>query len=304
MRIITPTYEIWKQEEGLEGIFKQIERAGRICYASDPIEGKAKDFVDRMIKSGHGAMLEHGTVYLTMNVIDDNFEMQHDLLSPDVIWDYQKNKFSIVNISNEVAYITTNLRVLAENDWLEDLQYLCEPTEYHEKRITVKFSTQIAISREYNRHKVNSIAEQSTRYCNYGKDKFGNEISINLPSFVDLEDCHFGKNYSLLDYCNHISEHSDLSEGVSYFTAIDYWWFANLACEFSYLNMIRLGAKPQEARTILPLDTNSELVHTAFVSDWKHFFNLRALGTTGRPHPDCQILATSLMENFKTLGLL
>ena len=68
MRIIKPKFEIWKQEEGIEGIYRQIEKAGRVCYASDPIEGKAKDFVDRMIKSGHGAMLEHGTVYLVIPI--------------------------------------------------------------------------------------------------------------------------------------------------------------------------------------------------------------------------------------------
>lgn len=68
MRIIKPSFEIWDQEEGLEGIYKQIERCGRVCYASDPIEGKAKNFVDRMIKLGHGAMLEHSTVYLKIPI--------------------------------------------------------------------------------------------------------------------------------------------------------------------------------------------------------------------------------------------
>ena len=64
------------------------------------------------------------------------------------------------------------------------------------------------------------------------------------------------------------------------------------------------GCKPQEARAILPLDCNTELVHTAFVSDWKHFFDLRALGTTGAPHPDAKILALPLMEEFKQKGYL
>ncbi len=293
MKIINPSYEVILQENTLEGIYKMIELAGRTCYKSEDkiTETSAKEFVDRMIKSGHGAMLEHGTVYLYITEVSEK----------STIDKYQYQKHSKCTYSGDGCFVTTNLRVLAENDWLEDLQYLCEPTEYHEKRITVKFSTQIAISRECNRHRVNSIAEQSTRYCNYGKDKFGNEISINLPSFVDLEDCHFGKNYSLLDYCNHISEHSDLSEGVSYFTTIDYWWFANLACEFSYLNMIRLGAKPQEARSILPLDLNTELVHTAFISDWQHFFLLR---TANSAHPDIRSIAIPLQEEFKQLKLI
>lgn len=85
-------------------------------------------------------------------------------------------------------YITTNYRVIVENNWFEDLDYICEPTEWHEKRITVRFTTQIAVSREANRHRVDSVAEQSTRYCNYSKDKFGGEIAINKPKWVSEND--------------------------------------------------------------------------------------------------------------------
>lgn len=81
--------------------------------------------------------------------------------------------------------------------------------------------------------------------------------------------------------------------------AIDWWYFGNLAAEMAYMNLIRLGKKPQEARVVLPLDTNTDLVHTAFVSDWKHFFDLRAHGTTGAPHPDAKALALPLYELFK-----
>lgn len=133
MRIIKPSFEIWDQEEGLEGIYKQIERCGRVCYASDLVEGKAKDFVDRMIKLGHGAMLEHSTLYLIERWKKDT----------NIVPKYDYNPYSKVIIRNHEGetwkYITTNYRVLAENDWMNDLQYLCEPTEFHEERITVKF---------------------------------------------------------------------------------------------------------------------------------------------------------------------
>lgn len=133
MKIIKPSFEIWDQQEGLEGIYKQIERCGRICYASDPVEGKAKDFVDRMIKLGHGAMLEHSTLYLIERWKKDT----------NIVPKYDYNPYSKVIIRNHEGetwkYITTNYRVLAENDWMNDLQYLCEPTEFHEKRITVHF---------------------------------------------------------------------------------------------------------------------------------------------------------------------
>lgn len=87
-------------------------------------------------------------------------------------------------------------------------------------------------------------------------------------------------------------------------TDLDNWVFANLATEKSYMNLIAAGRKPQEARVVLPLDTNTELVHTAFISDWKHFFDLRALGTTGTPHPDAKALAMPLYEEFQKRQLI
>ena len=72
-----------------------------------------------------------------------------------------------------------------------------------------------------------------------------------------------------------------------------------MAAERTYMNLIAAGRKPQEARVVLPLDTNTELVHTAFLSDWHHFFDLRALGTTGAPHPDAKVLAAPLMQSLE-----
>ena len=79
---------------------------------------------------------------------------------------------------------------------------------------------------------------------------------------------------------------------------IDTWLFANYVAEWSYLRLIKLGWKPQQARTILPLDTHSELIHTAFVSDWKHFIDLRSNGTTGAPNPDMKKVADMLKDEF------
>lgn len=140
MRLINQSFEILEQKPGLEGIYQQIELAGRTCYKSEDkiTEDSAKGFVDRMIKSGHGAMLEHGTVYLAM-------PMETIIPIEANSWGkYTKNPYSKgfkvceVNGQRRVA-VTTNLRVLVENDWLDDLKYLCEPTEYHEKRVTVRF---------------------------------------------------------------------------------------------------------------------------------------------------------------------
>ena len=292
MKIQRPQYEIWLQKPGELGIYQQIERAGRVCYKSEnnTTEDSAKPFVGRMIQSEHFAMLEHGTVYLVCN---------HGELPL-----YIHNKFSRLNTIDGKDYITTNLRVLAENKAMDDLKYLSDFEEgKHERRITVHFTTQIAITREYNRHRANSMAEQSTRYCNYSKNKFDNEITINLPTWVEEKAGNYGEG--------ELSDHQfdnlcqDVANGkTTDWTILETWIFANQAAEFAYMKLIEAGCKPQEARAILPLDCNTELVHTAFISDWKHFFDLRALGTTGAPHPDAKVLAMPLMEDFKKEGFL
>ena len=273
-------------------VYKQIERAGRVCYKSEQntTETSARPFVERMIASEHFAMLEHGTVYLhsTDSALTDR---------------YDRNRFSHVNRKGAKAFITTNMRVLAENKWLDDLKFISSYTPDFERRITVHFTTQVGVTREYNRHRANSMAEQSTRYCNYSKDKFGGEISINMPTWIadeeDVNKVDEASRNTLVTLCQQLISNTDKD-----WTAIDNWLFANLAAEAAYMNMIAMGHKPQEARVVLPLDINTELVHTGLVKDWKHFFDLRALGTTGAPHPDAKVLALPLMEEFKKLGYI
>lgn len=154
MKLIKPSYQILEQKPGLEGIYEMIELAGRTCYKSTRKEGTtAKDFVDRMIASQHYAMLEHGTVYLYGTYDVSAIGSWYHSIGRK----YSENKYSIVHTDGKMdfqgIYVTTNLRVLVENNWLDDLKYLCEPTEYHEKRITVRFTTSNGIMREFTRHK-------------------------------------------------------------------------------------------------------------------------------------------------------
>lgn len=292
MKLIKQSFEILDQQCGLEGIYKQTERAGRTCYKSEDkiTEDSAKEFVDRMIKSGHGAMLEHGTVYLampteTMIPIEANG------------WGkYTKNPYSKgfkvcdINGQKRVA-ITTNLRVLVENGWLDDLQYICEPTEYHERRITVKFITDQGILREFTRHRVFSFAVESTRYCNYSKNRFSHEITFIQPNWIsdkDVENYHMDFGYFTDQDTNHI-------------TAVNRFISALKNAEYFYMELIKLGYKPQQARNILPLATKCDMVMTGFVSDWRHFFELRDAASA---HPQAQELAHSLHETFIQRGLI
>lgn len=163
MKLIKPSFEIREQPSGLEGVYKQIEGAGRVCYKSEDkiAEGTAKAFVDRMIASGHGAMLEHGTVYLKCET-----EVINRYIHPEdgeeeyfnKLEKYEYNSYSVTNDDGIYLYVTTNLRVLVENGWLDDLKYICKPTEFHEKRITVHFVCDRGVSHEFVRHKLLCVA--------------------------------------------------------------------------------------------------------------------------------------------------
>ena len=264
MRLIKPEAKLLLQQPGLEGVYKQIELAGRTCYKStDKItEDSAKPFVDRMIKSKHLAMLEHGTVYLAIPFNDDE-TLSHYRGYAGKYNEIEFTKYSKVTMMRGTHnYVTTNLRVLVENGWMDDLKYICEPTEYHEKRYTFKVITSIGVTREFNRHRTMSIAEQSTRYCNYSKDKFGGEITFCLPRWID------NPKY------------------ITITPEIDTFFKNCETAEHNYLELINKNWKPQQAREVLPLCTATEAIYTAFTSDWQHFFELRYFGTTGAPHPN------------------
>ena len=275
MKLIKPSVEIIKQEKyDLLHVFKFIELAGRTCYKSENkiTEDSASEFVHRMVKSGHGAMLEHGTVYLTIPISD---------ISDPTIYKYILNPYSKAFIDFTNSYITTNYRVLVENNWLDDLKYISEPYLFHTKRTTVKFICDRGVSHEFVRHRVFSFAQESTRYCNYTKDKFNNELTFIIPCWIkDLEE---GNYYA---YCEYHHSKNDASKR---------WFDSCMSSEFVYTNLIEEGWKPQEARTILPNSIKTELIMTGFDSDWQHFFELRCVPNA---HPQAKELADMLKDKF------
>ena len=294
MRILRPTVEIIKQEPKINGIFKQIERAGRVCYKSEDkiTKDSAQSFVERMVRSGHMSVLEHGTVYLSIP-LNNTWYTRFDV-----------DPFSVIKLDHihDKMCVTTNYRVLIENGWTDLLKkYLVDRTPTHERRVTVKFGTQIAISREFNRHRANSVSESSTRYCNYSKDKFGNGLTYNCPTWISDEDIENDRE-RIPDFDSLCWE---IGAGKhTMWSCIDWWWCANLFCEKAYLEMTRMGWTAEQARVILPIDLNTEIVHTAFIKDWKHFIDLRADGVSGVPHPDARVLAILLKEKFTESRLL
>ena len=277
MKLIESKVEVIEQQPGLEGMYKQIELAGRTCYKSEDkiTEDSAKEFVDRMIKSKHGAMLEHGTVYLKVDVKYDNEEKCWPIPQNFFPFFFERNKYSKVRRieAEDVCswYVTTNMRVIAENNLFDCLEFICEPTEMHVKRITARFTCDRGVSHEIVRHRVMSFAQESTRYCNYGKDKFGNELTFIKPSWYSktLENKHGGFEKFLED------------------------------AQSLYIALLDQGYLPQEARACLPNALKTEIVVTGFESDWEHFFELR---TAGAAHPDIRKLALELQEKLNSVN--
>jgi len=304
MKLIKPNYLIMNQESGMSGLLKHIELCGRTAYKSEDqiTEESAPKFVDMLIKRGHGAVLEHGTVYLKMNVYHR-----------EAYFKYCHNDYSVANSIGEAeatlnpnkmftkpnltwqGFVTTNYRVLIENGWLDDLQYQCEPTEYHEKRLSVKFICDRGVSHEFVRHRVFSFVQESTRYCNYSKDKFGTECTFIIPSWLDLEELieEFG-DLEKLGYHKDIDkfQSSEWSDAANFLQSIAW-------SEVNYLTLLTNGWTPQQARSVLPNSLKTELIMTGTVTQWQGFFKLRCAPDA---HPQARELAIPLQEEFKKLG--
>nr|DAM18662.1 MAG TPA: Thymidylate synthase complementing protein [Caudoviricetes sp.] len=295
MKLIESSVQIIEEKDP----YKMIELAGRTCYKSEDkiTENSAKEFVDRMIKLGHGAMLEHGTIYLTIDGEDPNLsKIQSNPHTKVNLVPYEVLTEGNYTISYK-AHITTNLRVLIENNLKELLQYQVEPTEHHEKRITAKFICDRGVSHEFVRHRVFSFAQESQRYCNYSKDKFNNELTFIKPTWLNIPTGDY--TYWDGDWCDIDNMKIQLpsDNGI----ADNFLWCLNNA-GMQYRLLINKGLKPQEARAVLPNATKTELVMTGFESDWEHFFGLRC---SGAAHPDARKLADELksLMNVKNIEL-
>lgn len=273
MKLIRPSVEIREQKEGMDGMFEHIEWAGRHCYKSHDktTADSAKAFVGRIAKSGHGSVLEHGTIYLAI---------------PDcsTAEKYKLNPYSKLNVATnpEGGYwcaVTTNYRVIVENDWDMDLMYQCEPTKFHEKRITAKFICDRGVSHEFVRSRTFSYSMESQRYCNYGKDKFGSQITFIKPSWWNTKSADKESFKEAL-----------LKAEDTYLKAIKAWDERKEDKRYR-TNHKNNPLSPQMARMILPNATKTELVMTGFESDWNFFFTLRC---SPAAHPDARYLAKKL----------
>ena len=340
MKIIESDVKFLKQGEGLQGLYEHIENCGRTCYKSEDNikEGSAEKFVNAMIKSHHGAMLEHGTVYLSVPYdtkrdyqINGYSIYSADHVIPRIGAQYAANPFSKVNTNPEkqTFEITTNYRVIVENGWIDDLQYMCEPSEYHEKRYTLRFVCDRGVTHELVRHRKFSFAQESSRYCNYGSDKkFGKELTFISPSWCNYEEIkdmadviqNSRKEVQNAVYDLTMADVYDNNETQAFTVKKDdnllelskeesieianqkrcelMMVYDMMRSEKIYMYLMEHGYQPQQARQVLPTMIKSEICMTGFASDWRFFFDLRLYGKTGAPHPDMLMVAKIAQKQF------
>lgn len=285
MKLIKQSFEFINQTDfSLVGIKKHIERCARVSYKSEDkiTDTSYEKFVNMLESRGHDRPLEFGTVYLSRtSQKEDNMEwLNKYAYNP---W----SKFSFGNGSTRIngelrntIYVTTNYRVIKEHHWEDDLQYLCEPTEYHHKRYTVHMILDRGVMDEFRTHVGLSHLAESTRYVNYSKKKFGSELTFIKPCWLDDEKLKLYGPY-------HIVIRDKSPESI---------FIANLNnVERDYLDLIKLGWTPQQARSVLPLSIKSELISCGFEDVWTNFFYRRDAPDA---HPMAQEIAKPMHQKF------
>lgn len=288
MKLIKQSFEFINQTDfSLVGIKKHIERCARVSYKSEDkiTDTSYEKFVNMLESRGHDRPLEFGTVYLSRtSQKEDNMEwLDKYAYNP---W----SKFSFGNGSTRIngelrntVYVTTNYRVIKEHHWEDDLQYLCEPTEYHYKRYTIHMILDRGVMDEFRTHVGLSHLAESTRYCNYSKDKFGNEITFIKPCWCNIPEGDYGTPDYIPDRLPRIgATESGLIDALQY-------------AEYYYFFLLSEGWTPQQARSVLPLSIKSELISCGFKDSWENFFYRRDASDA---HPMAQEIAKPMHQKF------
>lgn len=271
-----PTVELLKQESyDAKGILQFIERCARLSYKSENLmtDTSYTKFCDMLVDKDHGRPLEFGTVHLKMDTYEWE-DFTHSLITLDKHNDIWMKHNCVSEDSEPVYYITMNYRYFTElckTPCLANLYPACTPEdgEHFPKRYTAKFVISRGVMDEFRTHiSLSSIAE-STRWCNYSKGKFNNEITVILPrNLYDIPE----------DNVNYIAWKESLTDA-----------------ENAYMDLLALGWTPQHARGVLPLDIKSELIMCGFEDAWNNFFYRRCALDA---HPDARYIASKLKSKL------
>ena len=304
MRIVKAGFERITEKDPI----KKIEQIARVCYKSEDkiCEGSAVKMVGALVRSHHYAMLEHGSIIMevgveaysfiinTIRALQEAYGVEIMLRYTDVFYSGRYIVSGNLRMWLEfVEYISMLHLPMYGEIWkaleadeykpvfddykcenftggdmvkVVDPEYLTDKERLVHEDLSIKFIVDRGVSHEIVRHRKASFAQESTRYCNYGKS---GEVVFILPCFLGSD--------------------RDILRGV---------WEHNCSeSEIAYHTMIQLGAKPQEARDVLSTSVKTEVVMTANLNEWVHFFDLRALGTTGAPHPQMLEVAVPAMQD-------
>lgn len=289
MKLIKQSFEFINQTDfSLVGIKKHIERCARVSYKSEDkiTDTSYEKFVNMLESRGHDRPLEFGTVYLTLRG-DDTDALRNIFIYAENPW--TKIRKQVIkaeydpNIRVVLNYVTTNYRVIVENHLEEDLKYLCEPTEYHYKRYTVHMILDRGVMDEFRTHVGLSHLAESTRYCNYSKDKFGSEVTFIKPCWCNIPEGDYDTPDYIPDRLPRIgAAESGLIDALQY-------------AEYYYFFLLSEGWTPQQARSVLPLGIKSELISCGFKDAWENFFKRRDASDA---HPMAQEIAKPMHQKF------
>lgn len=298
MKIIEPNVQEVTDFEGVDNFYKSVARAARICYASDKTTDDKK-LVESLIKSKHFSPFEHAIIYIPcygeINTLKYSSGYENFYLSSVLNVISQKSKYVILYYNKECLHyeIAINGRVLIESiikvigtlryfpSYSEALDFVLKGFKEYELNYN-KFKsfivdTSIGCTREMNRHHDNFyICEQSTRYCNFSKDKFDNEVAFNKPYWWQDNPPNNYINLSPEEYNQEL------------------WKQSMEEAEKLYLKAIEHAYSTDMARGLLPLDTHTRAIYTATIEEWNHIIDLRLKGTTGKPHGDIRIIAEKI----------
>lgn len=322
IKVIHPEAYYWAQEGyDLQSIYKHVARCARVCYQSKAKDGEFPyEFLKRVILKGvdiyelnrmelnklHLSVFEHGTVHLRIPA--------HLTTGPTLINSLIESPFSrfiIIREGNEdiYYYITTNMRVIIELGIFIFEEYIDNDKSRindYPARLSISILTDIGCSRELNRHRTHSVSEESTRYCRYTANKFGGNISILRVPWIPytLEDPDDPVNTSYETGFYNDNEIFDSTTKVIYdkhtynWNAVDWFLYGIQITNLVYSKCIELGWTAQQAREILPLNTKTQLIHTAFLDDWKEFIKLRLDEVSGKVHPVMKDLALRIQKEI------
>lgn len=292
MKLIKQSFEILEQKDfSLIGIKKFIERCGRVCYKSEDriTDDSYEKFVDMLEKRDHARPLEFGTVHLKISS-----GMLFDKFLQDLV-DYKLYNPAWIKYKElpEYTYITTNYRHYLQI--IKKCPYIAEyfteqDNRYYPSRYTVHMTLSRGVMDEFRTHVGLSHLAESTRYCNYSKDKFDNQITFIQPSWITLNKEITPNN----ELCLLAGQYNRENPNLRYLASL-------VDANYTYVSLLNKGWTPQQARDVLPLSIKSELISCGFKDAWNNFFYRRCANDA---HPMAREVAIPLQDKFNELGYI